>query len=207
LNTDHIDLFSFHGVFPEEYDYVAGELLPVLVKARAAGKVRFCGITEAFKRDTRHEMLQRAVADEHWDVLMVGYNLLNFSMRTSVAAKAQEKNIGLLGMYSVRNLLRTEASFSAAISSLKASGQLRGDVNEADVLDLLLSDDEGRMDVPELAYRFCATHSPLHSILVGTGNPSHLSQNLASFDKPPLSLVKMRTIEDLFGGVDSISGH
>jgi L-galactose dehydrogenase len=86
LQTDYIDVFSFHGVYPEEYDFVAEELLPVVIKARSAGKVRFCGITEAFKRDTRHEMLQRAVADDHWDVFMVGYNLLNSSFKTSLAS-------------------------------------------------------------------------------------------------------------------------
>ncbi len=207
LDTDFIDIFSFHGVFPEEYDYVVRELLRVLVKAREAGKVRFCGITEAFKRDTRHQMLQRAVGDSHWDVVMVGYNLLNFSMRKSLAARAREKDIGLLGMYSVRNLLRTEDSFSSAIDALKSSGHLPDDVDRTKLLDLLLSDDDRRMEVPELAYRFSATNSPLHSVLVGTGNPLHLSKNLASFDKPPLSLLKMQTIERVFGGIDTISGH
>ncbi len=207
LGTDFIDIFSFHGVLPEEYDYVVAELLPVLVKARMAGKVRFCGITEAFKFDTRHQMLQRAVADDYWDMCMVGYNLLNFSIGKSLAAKAQDKNIGLLGMYSVRNLLRTEASFSSALGGLKSAGQLPNDIDVGELLDLLLSEGDRRMEVPELAYRFSVTNSPLHSVLVGTGNPLHLRQNLASFDKPPLSLLKMRAIEQLFGGLDIVSGH
>jgi len=207
LNTDYIDIFSFHGVFPVEYDYVVGQLLPVLVRARVAGKVRFCGITEAFKWDTQHHMLRRAIADDYWDVCMVGYNLLNFSIRKSLIGQAQHKNIGLLGMYAVRNLLRTETSFSSAISGLKNSGQLPGNLNETELLDFLLSEDGGRMEVPELAYRFCVTSSPLHSVLMGTGDPVHLKQNLASFDKPPLGVEKMRMIEQLFGDIDTISGH
>ena len=207
LHTDYIDIFSFHGVFPHEYDFVVGELLPVLIKARSAGKVRFCGITEAFKNDTRHQTLQRAFADDHWDVSMVGYNLLNFSFRKSLAAKAEEKNIGILGMYAVRNLLRSEALFSAVIADLKCSGQLPNDADEAELLTLLLSEGDRRMEVPELAYRFSVTDSPVHCSLMGTGNPLHLKQNLVSFDKPPLSQLKMRAIEQLFDGLDTMSGH
>ena len=36
----------------------------VLQRARQDGKIRFMGITEAFERDTRHEMLVRAVEDK-----------------------------------------------------------------------------------------------------------------------------------------------
>jgi aryl-alcohol dehydrogenase-like predicted oxidoreductase len=207
LRADYIDVFSFHGVFPHEYDFVVGDLLPVLNKARSAGKVRFCGITEAFKNDTRHKMLQRAFADDHWDVSMVGYNLLNFSFRKSLAAKAQEKNIGILGMYAVRNLLRSEALLSAVIGDLKASGQIRGDLDVAETLKSLLTEGDRRMEVPELAYRFSVTDSPVHCSLMGTGNPLHLKQNLVSFDKPPLSQLKMRAIEQLFDGLDTLSGH
>ena len=207
LHTDYIDIFSFHGVFPQEYDFVVGELLPVLIEARSAGKVRFCGITEAFKQDTRHQMLQRAFADDYWDVSMVGYNLLNSSFRKSLAPKAQEKNIGILGMFAVRNLLRSEATLSAAISGLKSIGQLPNDADEAELLTLLLSEGDRRMDVPELAYRFSVTNSPVHCALMGTGNPLHLQQNLVSFDKPPLSQLKMRAIDQLFDGLNTMSGH
>ena len=40
------------------------------------GKLRFLGLTESFADDDHHETLERGLADDLWDAMMVGYNLL-----------------------------------------------------------------------------------------------------------------------------------
>ncbi len=53
-------------------------------RQQAAGKIRFLGVTEGFGRDTGHAMLARALPDDLFDVIMVGFNLVNPSARPRV---------------------------------------------------------------------------------------------------------------------------
>ena len=81
LETDYVDIYSLHGVAADEYDYLTSEIFPSLQQLKTEGKIRFIGITEAFHSDPGHEMLQRALKDDIWDVIMVGINILNQSAR------------------------------------------------------------------------------------------------------------------------------
>jgi len=207
LCTDWIDVFSFHGVFIDEYDYVLTELLPVVQKAREQGKVRFCGITEAFKWDTSHQMLQAAIIDDCWDVIMVGYNIINQSAQP-LLDDAQRKNIGILGMYAVRNALKTEDSLSQVFKQLQATGQVAADMDINAALDrLFCQDDGGRSTMTELAYRFCLSNAAFSSVLSGTGNLQHLEENIQSFAKSKLSQDDIKMLNQLFQGVASLSGQ
>jgi aryl-alcohol dehydrogenase-like predicted oxidoreductase len=91
LGTEYVDVLHLHGVRADDYDYCVTELVPVLRDLRTAGKVRFLGITEAFGPDPQHRMLVRAVQDDCWDVMMVGFNVLNQSARERVFAATQAK--------------------------------------------------------------------------------------------------------------------
>ena len=68
----------------DQYAHCVDVLLPELVRARQAGKIRFLGITERFGTDTATTMLARALPDDHFDVIMVGHNLINPSARRTV---------------------------------------------------------------------------------------------------------------------------
>ena len=68
------------------------------MKLRQEGKFRFLGITEAFIPDPRHVMLRSALDDDWWDVVMVGFNMLNQMARTEVFPKtpySQTKTRGI----------------------------------------------------------------------------------------------------------------
>ncbi len=90
---------------PNQYDHCVNVLVPVLMDLRKAGKIRFFGITEGFGVDLERVVMDRALDDGHWDVLMLGYNLANPSATRSVLPKAQAKNIGTMCMYAVRGAL------------------------------------------------------------------------------------------------------
>ena len=57
LATDHVDVYLLHAVPAELYPRVVDSVLPVLLKLRAAGKLRWIGLTEAFGSDRGHAML------------------------------------------------------------------------------------------------------------------------------------------------------
>ncbi|MFC1941271.1 aldo/keto reductase, partial [Chloroflexota bacterium] len=71
LGTDYVDIYHLHGVALKDYDYLVSEIVPVFQKMRKQGKIRFMGITEHGHTDYQHAMLQRALQDDIWDVMMV----------------------------------------------------------------------------------------------------------------------------------------
>ena len=77
LRTDYVDIYHLHGVHQDDYDRLCEIFIPAMEKARQQGKIRFPGVTEMFNTDTSHKMLRRAINDGFFDVVMVGYNLLN----------------------------------------------------------------------------------------------------------------------------------
>src|SRR5204863_4216477 len=97
--TDYIDIYHIHGVEPPDYDYAVTRVLPVVKQLRDEGKVRFIAISEAFVEDMTHQMLARAVPEDHWDVIMAGFNILNQSARRAVFPKTIAAGGGTLVMF------------------------------------------------------------------------------------------------------------
>lgn len=207
LRTDYIDIYFLHGVRPEHYRYAYETFAPALLRLREEGKVRAMGITEAFSVDPQHRMLQHALEAACWDVVMVGFNLLNPSARGRVLRHTQRQNIGVLGMFAVRRALSQPAHLTALIADLRRSGQLAPDAyQEDDPLGFLLADGKAAT-LPEAAYRFCRHEPGMHTVLTGTGDVGHLTENVASLLKPPLAQEDVRRLDNLFGNVDSVSGN
>jgi L-galactose dehydrogenase len=207
LGTSYVDVMHFHGVLPHEYDYVTAELLPLMETFRTAGKVRYIGLTEVFDRDREHAMLRRAVADDCWDVMMVGFNMVNQTARELVFAAAREKNIGILGMFAVRRALTSSESFSQALRELQSLGELSCDLDIAHTIARLTGQGEHCKPLADIAYRYCRDEPAIQSVLMGTGEISHLEQNVKSFGEPPLADDTRRFIADTFGHISDFSGN
>jgi len=207
LDTPYIDIMHFHGVLPDEYDDVVAELLPVMEKFRAAGKIHHIGLTEIFDRDRDHAMLKRALADDFWDVMMVGFNMVNQSARDLIFAPAQRKNIGILGMFAVRRALTSAEAFSQALRELQSMGKLSGELDIGHILERLAGQDEHRGSVAEIAYRYCRDEPAIQSVLMGTGEISHLEKNVDTFAEPPLTDDTRRFIAETFGHISDFSGN
>lgn len=206
LQTDYVDIYFLHGVRPAQYEHASQTFVPVLSRLREEGKLRAIGITEAFIHDPQHRMLQQAVTAECWDVMMVGLSLLNPSARTRVFPQTQARNIGVLGMFAVRRALSQPAHLKALLDGLRSSGQLAQDAcQEEEPLGFLTANDVAA-SIPEAAYRFCRYEPGMHTVLTGTGNVEHLQENVASLLKPLLPPAVLQRLEQLFGGVDSVSG-
>lgn len=206
LKTDYVDIYQLHSVKPEEYPGALERLVPALLELRQEGKLRFLGITEVFREDFGHEMLQLALEDDCWDVMMVGFNILNQSARTRVLPKTLQKNIGVLVMFAVRRALSQPERLSRVWDELKEKGVVDSGVEAGEgPLDFLLRGG-GASSIPDAAYRFCRHEPGVHAVLTGTGNPDHLRQNLDSLLKPPLSDAVTKRLKEIFANVDCVSG-
>jgi aryl-alcohol dehydrogenase-like predicted oxidoreductase len=207
LGTDYVDIYHLHGILPEQYDGLGAEIIPSLQSLRDQGKVRYLGITERFNSDTRHTMLQRALQDDVWDVMMVGFNLLNQSARERVFAQAIEKDVGILIMFAVRLALSRPERLAEVVQALIEQGHVdAGDICDQDPLGFLIHEG-GAVSVPDAAYRFCRDEPGTHVVLSGTGNPNHLRANLASLVRPPLPPEDVQRLRHIFRRVDSVSGQ
>ena len=207
LNVEFVDVLHLHGVRAADYDHCVAELVPALFTLRDAGKIRFLGITEAFGPDPGHEMLMRAVHDDCWDVMMVGFNLLNQSARERVFPVTQTKNIGVLDMFAVRRALANPDALKELVADLARQGLLDGrDVDKDDPLGFVL---EGAVaaSIPDAAYRFCRYEPGIHVVLSGTGSVAHLEANAASLSAPPLPAEVTERLRRLFADIDSVSGN
>jgi aryl-alcohol dehydrogenase-like predicted oxidoreductase len=207
LGTDHVDVFHLHGITPSQYDYCAEVLVPEMKRQQAAGKIRFVGATEQFGGDTAHKMLTRALPDDHFDVIMVGFNLLNPSARTRVFPETLKHAVGTLIMFAVRRSLSQPGALQEVMAGLIERGEVdAGKIDAADPLGFL----RDRSDVgslTEAAYRFCRHEPGAEVILTGTGNVEHLEANLAAIQGPPLAPEIVERLRGLFGAVDSVSGN
>jgi aryl-alcohol dehydrogenase-like predicted oxidoreductase len=205
LGTDYVDLYNLHGIVASQLDYVASEIVPALIKAREQGKILFLGITEHFGADTSHKMLSAAIPMGVWDVVMVGFNLLNPSARRNVLRLSQAHNVGVQDMFAVRRALSNPEGLKEALDVIDKAGQLdRSKLDAADPLGFLKEDTAGIVDA---AYRFCRHEPGIHVVLTGTGNVEHLKENVASINRGPLPSKMLSKLEELFGQVDSVSGN
>ncbi|MFC1988936.1 aldo/keto reductase [Chloroflexota bacterium] len=198
LGTEYIDIYHLHRVILEDYDYLASEIVPLLQQMRESGKIRFLGITEGFNSDLQHTMLQRALQDDIWDVMMVGFHILNQSARDSVLKNAIQKDIGIVVMQAARPISSQPDQVKRLINQLIEKNQLKpSDIDYNNPFDFLIRD-SGAANLADLAYRFCHYEPGTHVILSGTGNSTHLEANIESFSRPPLPQEYLEKIKNMF---------
>jgi len=202
LGTDYVDVFHLHGVGDSRYDFAANVMAPVVTELREAGKIRAVGITEEFPANPRHEMLQRGLRDPWWDVVMVGFNLLNPSARRSVFPLTLEKGVGTLIMFAVRRALSQPASLAKLLREMEQCGLVGPGADLG-----FLTEDGCAGSMTEAAYRFCVHEPGADVVLTGTGDEAHLETNIAAALKPPLPTEALERLERLFGEVDSVTGN
>ena len=207
LRTDRVDVYHLHGVGDEEYDYCIDTLVPELERLRDKGMLRFVAVSERFGADPGHVMLQRAVDDDCWDVMMVGFNILNPSARDRVFPGTRAKSIAVEVMFAVRRALSRPEELARIVQELVEQGRLDGDDVDADDPLGFLVHEGGAPSVVDAAYRFTRHEPGCHVVLTGTGNVEHLEQNVRSITAPPLPDADLARLRTLFGHLDHLSGN
>ena len=176
-------------------------------KAQKQGKIGYLGITEQFAGDTSHEMLKKAVVDGFFDVIMVGYNIINPSAAKTVLPTAIEKNIGVQCMFAVRKALSNPEQLKIDIQRILEKKQADPSLMKSHgTLEFLLNEGAAG-SIMEASYRFCSNTPGIHVTLTGTGNASHLADNLKAIQMPALPDDILKQLDMLFGNVDCVSGQ
>jgi L-galactose dehydrogenase len=207
IGTDYIDVYHLHGVEPKDYEFAKSRLMPAMRRLKEQGKIRFIGVTEGFVADPSHTVLQASLRENLWDVVMVGFSLLNPSARKAVFPLTMKTGAGVLNMFAVRRGLSQLARLKGICKELLAKGAIKkGTVDPNDPVGFLLKETDAAT-LPEAAYRFCRHEPGVHVVLTGTGNPAHLKENLAAISKPPLPKPALEKLAEIFGGLDYLTGN
>jgi aryl-alcohol dehydrogenase-like predicted oxidoreductase len=199
LDTDHIDVFQLHVVSPALYDYAFNDIAPVLLREKEKGKFRHLGITETSPNDHEQRMLQRAVHDEVWEVVMLAFNLMHHNARAKIFPHTMANGIGTFLMFVVRHIFSQPGRLEAKMRELAAAGQVPKWLAETDNPLGFLIHPGGASSLTDAAYRFVRHEPGVHVVLFGTGNVDHLRANIASLLKPPLPVADRQQLAELFG--------
>jgi aryl-alcohol dehydrogenase-like predicted oxidoreductase len=207
LGTDYIDVYHVHGAEPKDYRNARERHLPTMLRLREQGKIRAVGITERFVVDSSHTMLEQALRDNVWDVIMVGFNLLNPCARKNILPLTTANNVGVLVSYALRRALSQPERLKKLCADLIAQGAIAADnLNAEEPLDFLLAEG-GATSIQDGAYRFCRHEPGVDIVLTGTGDPAHLKANVESLLRPALPAAVRQRLFELFGNLNSLTGN
>lgn len=208
LQTDYVDvmLMAVAGD-PAHFDIVIDGLLPELVKLKQQGKIRFIGSSELTRADGAHVWLQHVLPTDHIDVAMVGHNMINQSAQRTVFPLCVEKNIGVLNIFTVRNLFWNMPRLKEVVADLKERGVIGPDaVSDDSPLGWLLEDGECESLV-EAAYRYAAYTEGVTTVMCGTIDRGELNQDIGFMDKGALSDGTLGRLRETFGHVAEAIGN
>ena len=206
LGVETIDVFHFHGPRLDEYSHVVDVLVPELLRLQQAGKIRHLAVSERFPADLEHSVLRQSIADDIFDVVMVGFNILNQTARERVFPATTEKGIATECMFAVRRAFCRPARFREILAELSDCGEIDSElVGISDPLAWALEASDAS-SVTELAYRFCRHEPGVDLVLTGTGNVQHLEENVASMLRPALPAEVTQRLGKMFGRVRSATG-
>jgi aryl-alcohol dehydrogenase-like predicted oxidoreductase len=204
LGLDHVDVYLLHAVAPADYDYALTEIVPVLLREKDKGRLRHLGITETSPNDPTQQMLQRAVHDACWEVMMFAFHMMNQGARRDVLPHTQGNRIGTLLMFVVRNIFSRPEALRATVRGLVDQGKVPAELAERDnPLDFLLHDG-GASSLTEAAYRFVRHEPGVDVVLFGTGNVDHVASNVAAILRPPLPPLDRERLAALFGQLTGV---
>jgi aryl-alcohol dehydrogenase-like predicted oxidoreductase len=201
LDTDYVDVFHLHGLGPAAYDSAMADIVPALLREKEKGKLRHVAVSETGPRDPEHKMLARAVEEGVWEVFMLGFSMMHQNAASRLLPRTREKGIGTLCMFAVRNIFSKPDVLKKTFIELAAEGKVPATLAAADNPLGFLVHGGGAESVVDAAYRF-ARHQPgIDVVLFGTGNPTHLRNNIASILRPPLPAADVARLRELFGSL------
>jgi aryl-alcohol dehydrogenase-like predicted oxidoreductase len=208
LQMDYVDVMLMAVAdLPEYVETVIEDLIPELVRLKEQGKIRFIGSSEQTRSDGAHCWLQRVLSTELVDVAMVGHNMINQSAQRTVFPICIEKEIGVLNVFTVRNLYWNLKRLQEVIADLKQRGALADDaVDDENPLGWLLEDGECGSLV-EAAYRYAAYTKGVTAVMCGTIDVQELKEDVEMIQKGPLSADKIERLRRTFGHIAEPIGN
>ena len=164
MKTDYLDVVQFHSS-PAQQTLEEHGAIEALLELKAAGKVRFIGMSGTFPHLRDH------IAMGVFDVFQIPYSAVEREHEAAITSAATA-GAGIV--------IRGGAAKGAPTEGKQAGIQWQRWQQAR--LDDLLED----MTPMEFVLRFTFTHPEFDTTIVGTVNPEHLKANLAALQAGPL---------------------
>jgi len=196
LQTDHLDVMLLHTCDQEVLE--RGEAVEALAQAREAGKIRFAG----FSGD--NQAAAYAATLDEIAVIQTSINVCDQANIDRVLPVARDHEIGVIAKRPLANAawkdLNDQPGFYAGYAETYTERLAWMDVTPQ---DLGFEENEWA----EIALRFTLSADGVHTAIVGTTNPDHVSANLAAAARGPLSEDEVGRIRIAFFEAQSEKGE
>lgn len=192
LGVDVIDLIQCHDIEFGSLDQVVEETLPALRELRAAGKVRFIGIT-GYPLAIFRYILDRTEVDA---ILSYCRYSLNDTALQELIPYLQTKGVGIISASPLSMGLLTErgpADWHPAPAALKAACARAAKLCR-----------EHEADISRLALQFSIANEAIATTLVGTASPENLRKN-AAWVSEPLDVELLAAVREVLAPVHNLT--
>ncbi len=206
LKLDEIDVALIAATERADFDYMLNELLPVLERLHQQGKFRFLGSSETALSDGAHEWLRAALPTGKLDVIMIAHSMLNQSARHTVFPYCRQHDVGVMNIFSVRNVFKDSERMAATIIELQERELLDETIDPRSPFDFLLEDPDIETLV-EAAYRYVVYTEGVTTAVCSAVTLDKIKQNLRSIAKGPLPEIHVKQINRLFGHLSEPVGN
>ncbi len=167
LQTDYLDIIQVHDIEFARREQIITETLPALFKLKAAGKVRFVGVT-GYPLGLLKAVAEAAPVDTILSYCR--YNLLDTAMDEVLTPLAQERGIGLINASPLHMRVLTEKGapdwHPAPRRVLEVGQQVAQYCRSRGV------------DIADLAMQFALQYAGVATTLVGMSKVRHVETNI-----------------------------
>ena len=206
LGLDEIDVALIAATEKVDFDPMLNELLPVLEKLCQQGKIRFLGSSETALSDGAHEWLRAALPTGKLDAIMIAHSMLNQSARHTVFPYCREHGVGVMNIFSVRNIFKDPERLGHTIVELQRQELLDETIDPRSPFDFLLEDPDIETLV-EAAYRYVLYTEGVSTAVCSAVTLEKIEQNIRSIAKGPLPSMHVKQINRLFGHLSEPVGN
>ncbi len=206
LNLDEIDVALIAATERAGFDHQLNELLPVLERLCQQGKIRFLGSSETALSDGAHAWLRAALPTGKLDVIMIAHSMLNQSAQLTVFPYCREHDVGIMNIFSVRNIFKDPSRLAITIEELQRHELLDETIDPGSPFDFLLVDPEIDSLV-EAAYRYVVYTEGVTTAVCSAVTLDKIEQNIRSIAKGPLPEMYVKQINRLFGHLSEPVGN
>jgi aryl-alcohol dehydrogenase-like predicted oxidoreductase len=190
LRTDHVDVYLLHG--PSAEDIARGECLEALQIMQQQGKARFVGVSIG-PNEMGVELIERGVVD----VLQQSLSLISPQAAESLLPAAVKGNVGLVargvfGQGFLPGTVKADQTFhDDDRRSWQSADSKAALAAKAEALRALTGPERS---LAQLCVQYVLSLPGVTTVIAGTSKWSHMAENLAALDCPPLTAEELAQI-------------
>ncbi len=196
LRMDHVDAYLLHG--PSADDIACGECLEAMEIMREQGKTRFIGVSIG-ANEMGVELMQRGAVD----LLQQSISIVSPAAKDALLPAAAEHNVGIVargvfGQGFLPGTLKSDSQFGDDDRrSWQKTETKQALVAKAEALRELTGP---QRSLAQLCVQYVLQLTGVTTVIAGTSKWSHMKENIAAVDCPPLTDEELALIAQVQAG-------